>query len=112
MIDIGGGASRLVDGLLDAGYSDITVLDLSGEAPRCLQTPGPSGRASKVTWIVADVTDWRPSRRYHIWHDRAAFHFLTAVEDQAAYVACLKRALYPGGYAIHEPLCTRGASDV
>ena len=111
VIDIGGGASRLVDGLLDAGYSDITVLDLSGEALD-VSKRRLSGRASKVTWIVADVTDWRPSRRYHIWHDRAAFHFLTAVEDQAAYVACLKRALYPGGYAIHRHLCTRGASDV
>ena len=99
VIDIGGGASRLVDALLDAGYSDITVLDLSNEALDASKRRL-SGRASDVNWIVADVTDWQPSRRYHIWHDRAAFHFLTAADDQAAYVACLKKALHPGGYAI------------
>ncbi len=96
---IGGGASWLVDGLLDAGYSDITVLDLSAEA-LAVSKRRLSGRSSEVTWIVADVTRWQPSRQYHIWHDRPAFHFLTAAEDQAAYVACLAKALHPGGWAI------------
>ena len=99
VIDIGGGASRLADGLLDAGYSDITVLDLSqealGAARRRLGT-----RSSGITWIVADVTEWKPPRAYRVWHDRAAFHFLTAAADQAAYVTCLKAALEPAGHAI------------
>lgn len=99
LIDIGGGASRLVDVLLEAGYSDITVLDLSKEALDASKRRL-SGRSSVVDWIVADVTVWQPPRRYHIWHDRAAFHFLTAADDQAAYVARLEKALHLGGYAI------------
>jgi 2-polyprenyl-3-methyl-5-hydroxy-6-metoxy-1,4-benzoquinol methylase len=99
LIDIGGGASRLVDALLEAGYSDVTVLDLSKEALEASKRRL-CGRSSDVNWIVADVTDWQPSRRYHIWHDRAAFHFLTAANDQVAYVARLENALHPGAYAI------------
>ena len=57
-------------------------------------------KAKRVTWIAADVTAWEPSRSYDVWHDRAAFHFLTEPQDQAAYVARLRRALRPGGHAI------------
>ena len=57
-------------------------------------------RAGQVTWIAADVTVWHPARSYDVWHDRAAFHFLTERNDQAAYVARLRRALRPGGHAI------------
>ena len=98
-IDIGGGASRLAGGLLEAGYPDITVLDLSQEALE-VSKRRLGERSLDVKWIVADVTKWQPPRGYHIWHDRAAFHFLTAAADRAAYVACLKKALHPGGYAI------------
>lgn len=99
VIDIGGGASRLAGGLLDAGYLDITVLDLSQEAlDASKRRLGP--RSNDITWVLADVTNWQPLRGYRIWHDRAAFHFLTAAADQAAYVACLKKALDPGGHAI------------
>lgn len=99
IVDIGGGASRLVDALLDAGYADITVLDLS-EAALATARERIGSRASQVMWIAADVTAWEPQRQYDIWHDRAAFHFLTESSDQQAYVACLKRALRPGAYAI------------
>ncbi len=99
VIDIGGGASRLVDAVLEAGYSDVTVLDLSKVALEASKRRL-SGRSSNANWIVADITDWQPSRRYQIWHDRAAFHFLTAAHDQAAYVACVEKALHHGGYAI------------
>jgi len=98
-IDIGGGASRLAGGLLEAGYSDIAVLDLSEEA-LTVSKRRLGENSLGVNWIVADVTNWQPPRSYHIWHDRAAFHFLTAAADQGAYIACLKKALHPGGYAI------------
>jgi trans-aconitate methyltransferase len=76
IIDIGGGASRLVDALLDEGFSAITVLDLSEKA---LSTSKASlgARSAKVTWVAADVTAGQPSQTYDVWHDRAAFHFLT-----------------------------------
>ncbi|MFN3347987.1 class I SAM-dependent methyltransferase [Pseudorhodoplanes sp.] len=99
IVDIGGGASRLSDALLDLGFVDITVLDLS-DAALARSRARLGARAAKVQWIVADVTSWQPDRQYDIWHDRAAFHFLTDPSDQRAYVACLKYALRPGGYAI------------
>jgi SAM-dependent methyltransferase len=99
IIDIGGGASRLVDNLVDRGFSDVSVLDLSAAALDAARRRLGS-RASDVTWIVADVTAWEPQRSYDIWHDRAAFHFLTDAHDRAAYVARLARALQPGGHAI------------
>jgi 2-polyprenyl-3-methyl-5-hydroxy-6-metoxy-1,4-benzoquinol methylase len=99
IVDIGGGASRLVDSLLADGFRVLTVLDLS---PAALNTArarvGRSGDA--VEWIATDVTTWTPSRRYDIWHDRAAFHFLTDAGDRTAYVERLRAALRPGGQAI------------
>lgn len=99
IVDIGGGASRLVDELLEAGYCDLTVLDLSRAALAAARARlGP--RAGDVHWIVADVTRWQPVRRYRLWHDRAAFHFLTDAAAWAAYVAVLGRALAPGSHAV------------
>jgi trans-aconitate methyltransferase len=99
IIDIGGGASRLADCLVSRGYQDVTVLDLSAAALASARSRmGDS--ASRVTWIAADVTVWEPSRSYDIWHDRAAFHFLTEPLDQAAYVDRLRRALRASGHAI------------
>jgi SAM-dependent methyltransferase len=99
IIDIGGGASRLVDNLIDRGFDDVTVLDLSeaalGAAKARLGT-----LANQVHWIVADATVWVPHKAYDIWHDRAAFHFLTEEGDRAAYLARLERAVKVGGYAI------------
>jgi SAM-dependent methyltransferase len=99
IIDIGGGASRLADCLVSQGYEDVTVLDLSAAALASARSRM-GDRAARVTWIAADVTTWEPSRSYDVWHDRAAFHFLTLAKDQAAYVARLRRALRPGGHAI------------
>jgi SAM-dependent methyltransferase len=99
IVDIGGGASRLVDALVHRGYEALTVLDLS-ESALAAAKARLGEAAAGVTWIVADVVGWRPRQRYDIWHDRAAFHFLTEVADQTAYVACLREALRPGGHAI------------
>ncbi len=99
IIDIGGGASRLVDNLLDRGFDDVTVLDLSQAALEAAKGRL-GGLVARVHWIVADATVWEPLRAYDIWHDRAAFHFLTEDRDRAAYVARLERALKAGGYAI------------
>jgi SAM-dependent methyltransferase len=99
IIDIGGGASRLVDSLVSQGYEDVTVLDLSAAALASARSRM-GDKANRVEWITADVTTWEPSRTYDVWHDRAAFHFLTGPEDQTAYVARLRRALRLGGHAI------------
>jgi SAM-dependent methyltransferase len=103
VVDIGGGASRLVDNLVERGFQDVTVLDLSEaalEAAEARLKARLGSRAAQVHWIVADVTVWEPSKAYDIWHDRAAFHFLTEERDRAAYVARLERGLKVGGYAI------------
>ena len=99
IIDIGGGASRLVDKLIAMGFLDITVLDLSAAALDAAKARL-GQQAAKVRWIVADVTVWEPAQAYDVWHDRAAFHFLTEEKDRAAYVARLKRGLRTGGHAI------------
>src|SRR5271166_2781380 len=99
IIDIGGGASCLVDSLFSDGYEDLTVLDLSAAALDAAKARlGERGRP--VQWLTADATAWEPSRTYDVWHDRAAFHFLTDAADLAAYVARLHRALRHGGHAI------------
>lgn len=99
IIDIGGGASRLVDALLRDGYRDVAVLDLSANALEAAKKRLGQA-ASTVDWIVADATTWRPARTYDVWHDRAAFHFLTDPRDRAAYVERLRSAVKPGGHVI------------
>lgn len=99
IIDIGGGASRLVDALLQDGYRDIAVLDLSANALDAAKKRI-GAAASKVDWIVADATAWRPAKTYGVWHDRAAFHFLTDPHDRAAYVERLRAAIAPGGHVV------------
>lgn len=100
IIDVGGGASTLVDRLHSAGYRRLTVLDLS---PSALETArgrlGPG--ADDVTWIEADVlTADLPPGHFDLWHDRAVFHFLTAAADRARYVDQVRTALRPGGHVI------------
>ncbi len=100
LIDVGGGASSLVDDLLDRGFGDVTVLDLSDvaleEARRRL-----GSRAASVTWLVGDVTTVQlPSGRYDVWHDRAVFHFLREPDARARYVAQLRHAVVPGGLVL------------
>jgi SAM-dependent methyltransferase len=99
IIDVGGGASRLVDSLLEKGFSRVAILDLSAKALE--ETKKRLGRRGDgVDWIVADITTWELSNTYDLWHDRAAFHFLTEPTDRDAYVARLKRAVRPGGHVI------------
>lgn len=100
IIDVGGGASVLVDDLLEDGFTDLSVLDLSAaalnEARKRL-----GEKESRVRWIEADITDVDlPAQRYDIWHDRAVFHFLTEPEQRAAYVRTVMRSVKPGGHVI------------
>jgi trans-aconitate methyltransferase len=99
IIDIGGGASRLVDALLDEGFRAITVLDLSEHALAATQARL-GARSAKVKWIAADVTAWQPFEIYDVWHDRATLHFLTDEMDRATYVTRLAQAVHPGGHVI------------
>ena len=99
IIDAGGGASTLVDHLLDAGFNDVTVLDISGRALQ--QARHRLGtRADAVNWVVADVRTFLPDREFSIWHDRAVLHFLTDADDRARYVEALQRALLPGAMLV------------
>jgi rhodanese-related sulfurtransferase len=99
IIDVGGGASTLVDALVARGYRDLTVLDVSQTALDVVRAR--LGRdATRVRWIAHDLLTWRPPRRFGLWHDRAVFHFLVASDQRAAYLAVLHAALEPGGAAI------------
>lgn len=99
IVDIGGGASRLVDHLLDRGFENLSVLDLS-EAAIATARSRLGDRGSKVRWIAADVTSWESGESYDVWHDRAALHFLTDTAGQLAYATSLKKALKVGGHVI------------
>ena len=99
VIDVGGGASILVDKLCDAGYTNIAVLDVSASALAHARERL-AGRANAVHWYEADVTRFKPPQRFALWHDRAVFHFLTDKTDRDSYVSVLKQALRPGGHVI------------
>lgn len=99
IIDVGGGASTLVDHLLDGGYTKLAVLDLSAHALDCARSRL-AARAGDVDWFEADVTSFQPPHRFGLWHDRAVFHFLTAEHDRRAYVSTLRRTLQPGGIVV------------
>lgn len=98
VIDVGGGAARLVDRLVQAKQSHVAVLDVSAAALSRAQSR--LGSAETTEWIVADITTWRPTRQYDFWHDRAVFHFMTDPADRAAYLAALSSALPIGGVAV------------
>ena len=90
IIDIGGGDSLLVDFLLDLGFTNISVLDISSHAiERAKVRLGE--KASLVTWIVSDINDFEPTEMYDLWHDRAAFHFLTTQKDIERYVELVSK---------------------
>lgn len=100
IVDVGGGASTLVDDLLASGYTNLTVLDLSGVA---LQTARSrlGARASAVTWREADVLNAElPANYFDVWHDRAVFHFLLTDDERQRYVAQVLRAVKPGALVI------------
>ena len=98
-IDVGGGASTLVDDLLADGHRDLTVLDIS-EAALSRAKDRLGVRAEDVSWIVADITNWTPPRTWAVWHDRAVFHFLTEQSQQEAYVRALTEATTQGATVI------------
>lgn len=99
LIDIGGGDSFLVDYLLDKGFKDITVLDISEKAiERAKLRLGE--RAKQVKWIVADAAKFQPSEKYDFWHDRAAFHFLTDENDISNYIETAQKYINPKGVMI------------
>lgn len=100
IIDVGGGASTLVDDLVANGYADLTVLDLSAAALQAArQRLG--AKESMVRWIEDDITTAKLApHRYDVWHDRAVFHFLIAAEQRAAYVRAVLHAVKPGGHVI------------
>jgi 2-polyprenyl-3-methyl-5-hydroxy-6-metoxy-1,4-benzoquinol methylase len=100
IIDVGGGASTLVDGLLADGYSSVTVLDVSSAA-LTEATERLGGDAARVTWLEANVLDAAlPASAYDVWHDRAVFHFLTEAGDRGRYVEQVRRSVRLGGYVM------------
>ncbi len=99
IIDIGGGDSYFVDHLLEMGYSEITVLDISEQAVnRAKERLGE--KADKVKWIIADAANFRTAEKYDFWHDRAAFHFLTEEKDITNYLTTVGRGVKPGGFLV------------
>jgi hypothetical protein len=99
VIDVGGGASRLVDALLQGGFADVSVLDVSAAGLRHAQQRL-AGDAGRVRWLVADVLSWRPARVYQVWHDRAVFHFLTTEQDRDRYRQTMQAAAAPTAVAV------------
>ncbi|NJO32303.1 MAG: class I SAM-dependent methyltransferase [Rhodospirillales bacterium] len=99
IIDVGGGASTLVDHLLKDGYRDLTILDIAAPGLDQAKTRL-GGAADNAKWIVADVTTWRPPRKHRLWHDRAVLHFLADPSAQRAYIETLRTALDGDGWAI------------
>tara|TARA_R110001592_G_scaffold340991_1_gene629636 strand:- start:251 stop:871 length:621 start_codon:yes stop_codon:yes gene_type:complete len=99
IIDIGGGDSFLVDSLLDLGYTDISVLDISEAAlNRAKQRLGKRGE--NIKWIVADAASFKPEEKYDFWHDRAAFHFLTEENQVSAYIDTASKSINPNGVLV------------
>jgi trans-aconitate methyltransferase len=90
IIDIGGGDSKLIDYLLEDGYENLTVLDISSKALERAKTRL-GDKADRVTWIVSDITEFVPDTRYDIWHDRATFHFLTTEDQINKYLAITQK---------------------
>jgi SAM-dependent methyltransferase len=99
LIDVGGGASPLAATLLERGFRDVTVLDISAVALRqARQRLGPD--AGRVHWLIADIRTWRPPRCFQAWHDRAVFHFLTAAPDQQQYLRTMGAATGANAVAV------------
>ncbi|WP_431163809.1 class I SAM-dependent methyltransferase [Flagellimonas beolgyonensis] len=106
IIDVGGGDSLLVDFLLEEGFEDITVLDISAKAiEKAKKRLG--DRAKNVKWVVSDIVDFKPERNYDVWHDRAAFHFLTEPNQVKSYVdivnKCVNSYLVIGTFSLDGP---------
>ena len=96
VVDVGGGASCFASRLLERGFRDLSVVDISGVAIAAARSGLPA--YAPVNWFVSDVLAWHPPRRYDLWHDRAVFHFLVSKSDIDAYLDKLGAALVPGGF--------------
>lgn len=99
LLDVGGGASPLVDALLERGHDDLTVLDISAEGMATAQRRL-GADASRVHWLHADVLDWTPDRTWQVWHDRAVLHFFTTDADRQRYLRALEGATEVGSLAV------------
>lgn len=99
VIDIGGGTCRLIDALIERGFEDLSVLDVS-EAALVETQRRLAAHAAKVHWLVQDIRDWRPHQTYGLWHDRAVFHFQANHADRDAYLAALNAGTAPGSVAV------------
>ena len=96
VLDVGAGASALGERLLEAGFTDLTLLDVSQTALAAVR-----GRlGDRATYVTSDLLAWRPTRTYGAWHDRAVLHFLTDLDDQARYVGLAAEAVEPGGVVV------------
>lgn len=109
IIDIGGGDSNLVDHLIKQGFSELTILDISDTAINRTKDRL-KGSIPEIEFIVTDVTAFKPSKEYDVWHDRAAFHFLTNQSDQEKYISILKSAVKPEGHVILATFAIGGAT--
>jgi SAM-dependent methyltransferase len=99
IIDVGGGASQLAAELLGAGYTDITVADISPAGLACAKADL-GGASERIAWVEADVRSHDFGRSFDLWHDRAAFHFMVDPENRDGYLGSLRKALRPGGHLI------------
>ncbi len=107
IMDVGGGNSHLVDLLLEAGFSNVRVLDVSSRAIQMAQARL-GQRAREITWIESDVLEWNGPRDVDIWHDRATYHFLTDLADRALYAKVAARTIVPSGTLIVETFALEG----
>jgi len=98
IVDVGGGASRLVDELVRSGHLDVTVLDVAEGALR--EAAARVGDTAAVDWVTADVLAWQPAHPVRLWHDRAVFHFLTDDDAQSQYVSLAASTVEPGGHLV------------
>lgn len=109
VVDVGAGASVLVDRLLDEGLRAVTCVDISGEALSRSRARLGSARSALVEWVVADIANWTPEPgRFALWHDRAALHFLTDERARVGYRAAITAGLRPGGHAVISAFSTSG----
>jgi hypothetical protein len=109
VLDVGGGASALVDALLARGHTDVSVLDVSTAGLRAAQQRLGEDAAG-VNWLVADLRSWRPGRTYRVWHDRAVLHFLTDEPSRQQYRAALTEATEPGSTVVVATFAPEGPS--
>lgn len=107
VIDVGGGASTLVDALLHRGHSDITVLDISAIALHAAQHRL-GANAERVSWLVANLLSWQPERTWQVWHDRAVFHFLTVDAERKRYLDALDAATNTGAVCVFATFAPAG----